>query len=75
MTTPKYPSDAAAAERAIGAETALLWRHRQAEALTELDGETDPDLRRYLTARANQAGCEAVALERFAETGDWRTPL
>lgn len=46
-------------------------RERAATARAELATCTDPELRRYLTARANQADCEAGAMQQSVDA--WRT--
>lgn len=46
------------------------FRNRQHDALAEWAVCTDPDTARYLRARADQAGCEAAAME--ASVSQWR---
>lgn len=46
------------------------FRARQRDALSEWAICTDPDLARYLRARADQAGCESAAME--ASVAQWR---
>lgn len=45
-------------------ETVVWLRFRADEARKELDQTSDPEMRRYLTARANQADNEATAREQ-----------
>jgi len=58
-------------DRSPAVQRAAEFRQRQAEALAELRQTVDPRMCAYLLARANQAGCEAAASERYVETGDW----
>lgn len=47
-----------------------LMRERAAAAREDLATCSDPDLRLYLTARANQADCEAGAMQQSVDS--WR---
>ena len=47
------------------AYAAVQFRAKAADARLELADCTDPELRLYLTARANQADSEAAAMERW----------
>lgn len=57
--------------RTYALETAIeTFRARQHDALAEWAVCTDPTLAHYLRARADQAGCEAAAME--ASVAQWR---
>lgn len=65
------PRIARAAFRQYALEEAIAtFRARQHDALAEWAVCTDPDTARYLRARADQAGCEAAAME--ASVAQWR---